>query len=119
MYTAANSVPIHICNSIEADDENGGWLGRVGKDTNQGLQYGNRTDLMKTERIGWFLIQISKGGIENGVILKIYESFFSVYGRFSTYFLFKIQFLNEKNKQSVFPVFIFFNFFKKNKPANF
>jgi hypothetical protein len=59
MYTAANSVPIHICNSIEADDENGGWLGRVGKDTNQGLQYGNWTDLMKTERIGWFLIQNS------------------------------------------------------------
>jgi hypothetical protein len=33
MYTAANmsanSVPIHICNSIEADDENGGWLGKM------------------------------------------------------------------------------------------
>jgi hypothetical protein len=39
--------------------KNGGWLGRVGKDTNQGLQYGNRTDLMKTERIGWFLVQNS------------------------------------------------------------
>jgi hypothetical protein len=71
MYTAANSVPIRICNSIEADDENGGWLGKMeggwdesAKIPTRVLQYGNRTDLMKTERIGWFLVQNSnfKGG---------------------------------------------------------